>query len=355
MFAICAEIVARLAVPYSGTPRYLAQADQGMGYRLTPGFVGREREAEFDTHIRINSKGFRDTEVPRAGADRKIVGLGDSFTFGAGVAFEETYLAKLEQQLNTSGVPTAISKQGIPGFNIEQESRLLEETLAKDHYDLILLGFGLNDVTDIQRKMTVSSGYLVSANPTNIQSMLKNILIHSAFVRYVYYRLRQNNVALYWLEKSGFRQDSSKQEHPMSESLQTYAPSQLQRWRTAGDAFERIRQLSQQHHAELIVLYLPYNFEVYPMIAGRIQHQLGFHEQDMDIDKGRKTLAELCQRGGVPFLDLTIPLRQYAVHYPDSMLYYPINGHWTKTGHALAASILFKGLLHHLETSKQHP
>lgn len=40
---------------------------------------------------------------------------------------------------------------------------------------MVLPGFGLNDGTDIERKMTNSSGYLVSANPTNTHGLLKNI------------------------------------------------------------------------------------------------------------------------------------------------------------------------------------
>lgn len=57
---------------------------------------------EFHYDYSHNSLGFRDVEhaVVKGKATFRLLGLGDSFTYGVGVTFEETYLYRLEAMLN---------------------------------------------------------------------------------------------------------------------------------------------------------------------------------------------------------------------------------------------------------------
>jgi len=70
----------------------------------TPGFDGwfSQNNGDFRTRIRINAFGLRNDE-PVAAADGRIWVLGDSFSFGWGVAREESYTQVLADQL---GFPT---------------------------------------------------------------------------------------------------------------------------------------------------------------------------------------------------------------------------------------------------------
>ena len=59
---------------------------------------------EFRMRVVINSKGLRDRDrdyEPNGGVYR-MLGLGDSFTFGTGVSLEEAYLSILEEKLNAT-------------------------------------------------------------------------------------------------------------------------------------------------------------------------------------------------------------------------------------------------------------
>ena len=107
-------------------------------------YVTREPSGDFELRVRTNSAGFRDTEhaIPKPPGVFRIVALGDSFTFGTGARFEETYLARLERLLNRrqGGHPTVeIVKAGLPRFYTEPERLLLKAvrvTVNGEAYDI---------------------------------------------------------------------------------------------------------------------------------------------------------------------------------------------------------------------------
>lgn len=63
------------------------------GTRLRPGFDSTYRNAEFAIHIRINSHGLRGPEhsYERPPGTIRILALGDSFTFGQGVEYDQAW------------------------------------------------------------------------------------------------------------------------------------------------------------------------------------------------------------------------------------------------------------------------
>lgn len=99
---------------------------------------------------RINREGFRgpDMDSEREKGKRVLMGLGDSFTFGQGVAFEETFLQRLEGALNAAGGPGRVVTVNAakPGWNTAQELRyLLEGGFERHRPRALVLQFTLND------------------------------------------------------------------------------------------------------------------------------------------------------------------------------------------------------------------
>ena len=108
---------------------------------------------EFNYDYQHNSFGFRDVDhdVAKKKGTFRILGLGDSFTYGVGVALEETYLSRLEEALNQrvgAHLKVEVIKAGIPRYFPEPERILLEKYGAQFQPDLILVGFLPNDVID---------------------------------------------------------------------------------------------------------------------------------------------------------------------------------------------------------------
>lgn len=86
-------------------------------------------------------------EQPRLPADgaRSVLLLGDSFTFGKGVKYSDTYSTRLKVQLEQKGADLAIRNCGIRGAGLDKVIETYRNEAAKAHYDLVVYGFVLND------------------------------------------------------------------------------------------------------------------------------------------------------------------------------------------------------------------
>ncbi len=98
-----------------------------------------------------NSLGYRDRERSRAKAKgtHRVVALGDSFSWGVGVEFEDAWPQRLERGLSRHrGETWEVVSLARPGMNtVEEAEQLATEGLAYDP-DLVVLGYCLNDSED---------------------------------------------------------------------------------------------------------------------------------------------------------------------------------------------------------------
>ena len=145
-----------LVVRWEPTTPFRRDPDPRIGFTLDPGYRGEKvyRSAAGGTlvhraEVSVSSDGFRGRGLvgrdPTATDATVILGVGDSLTFGVGVADEETYLAELERQLQTRGAVRVLNA-GVPAWNLSQEVRWIEERTAGIAPDVILLGFYVNDL-----------------------------------------------------------------------------------------------------------------------------------------------------------------------------------------------------------------
>ncbi|MEE9543030.1 MAG: SGNH/GDSL hydrolase family protein [Thermodesulfobacteriota bacterium] len=101
--------------------------------------------------VELNSDDFRERELPKnkpSGVYRVMV-LGDSFTFGNGLAINERYTNLLEVHLNNefsgTGVRYEVWNFGIEGVPTVSEKNVLRFYKDRLAPDLIVVGFCLND------------------------------------------------------------------------------------------------------------------------------------------------------------------------------------------------------------------
>jgi len=99
--------------------------------------------------VENNRLGFRerDFKTPKPPDIYRIMVLGDSLTWGAGLAVEERYTAIAERLLNEafSQKKFEVLNFGIPGGPTTQESDILQKLHREVAPDLIVVGFCLND------------------------------------------------------------------------------------------------------------------------------------------------------------------------------------------------------------------
>ena len=104
---------------------------------------GRERRP-------INSKGYRDLErsIPKPEGVRRVLCLGDSFTWGVGVLFDDAWPQRVERLLARDGGRWEAVNLGEPGLNTVQEAQKLEAEGLAYEPDVVVLAYVLNDSED---------------------------------------------------------------------------------------------------------------------------------------------------------------------------------------------------------------
>jgi len=106
-----------------------------------------------DVYYKINKYGFRGPEVlpPDETSSKRVVILGDSYTFGWGVNEKNTYPYQLQQQLNKNNISLDVINSGYhAGYSPDSYYAALVEEYDYLKPDFIIVALCMNnDITDI--------------------------------------------------------------------------------------------------------------------------------------------------------------------------------------------------------------
>jgi lysophospholipase L1-like esterase len=121
----------------------------GLIFELKPGMKTIWRNA----NVSINSHGERDREyaIPKPENTYRIVGLGDSITFGLMVDQDDIFLSVLEERL---GDGYEVINAGVPAYNTQQEYYQLKDRLLEYEPDMVIYNFFNNDDAPSDMLMT---------------------------------------------------------------------------------------------------------------------------------------------------------------------------------------------------------
>ena len=307
-----------LAVPEQGVyANYVT--DAYLPYKPKPSsrLIGRTDEFVYD--YRHNSFGFRDVEhsIRKKEGTFRILALGDSFTYGAGVAFEETYLHRLEATLNRragSHPRVEVIKAGMPRYFPEPERLLLEKYGVQFQPDLVMVGFLPNDVVDSYQGLDAvtvdKSGYLMTREAEALGRLGMQVYRHSHFGRlllrkYVDWRIGRN----YWPQEDVLFQSGGFHERD---------------WVKIENEYDRMAAISDSIGAKLVIIHIP--------------------QKGPWTEKSRYPATRLsgwAAKRDVDFTDLLPAMERASAR---ERLYYERDGHCTPVGHAVIAQELFRHL-----------
>lgn len=123
-------------------------ADPELYWKLAPsqsGFMWMAGGTLRSAPAQINSLGLRGREVGQKSPDKlRILTLGDSYTFGSGVADDETFSAVLERELGAERVE--VVNAGIPGYGIFQFVELFRRLAPAIRPDIVIVTFPTGDI-----------------------------------------------------------------------------------------------------------------------------------------------------------------------------------------------------------------
>ena len=137
--------------------------DPVLPWRLNPNAIREGKTAEFHYRYEHNAVGFRDRDrkLNKDPGTFRIVGIGDSFTYGIGAGADSTFLAQIETTLNRRGKVEVINL-GIPRYWPDPEALVLEHYGLHYQPDLVLVGVLPNDFLDTRIGTNIRSEMVTS-------------------------------------------------------------------------------------------------------------------------------------------------------------------------------------------------
>lgn len=330
ILAVCevAVRISKLAPPL--TEQYMLNKmrapDPVLPYKLRPSiaFTGRSDTDEFDFQRVHNAFGFRDEErsYEKPAGVFRVLGLGDSFTYGIGARYEEGYLRRVEKALNArpgEHPQVQVIKAGIPGYFPEPERMLLQHYGVRYQPDVIIVCFVDNDIIDTYLGLEAigvdESGYLKSSEARVIGPVGTFFYIHSNLARAILSRYIRQKIT----ENYRIVQD------------EVYKPNGLYeaQWRQIEKEYRAMAEMARSIDAKLVLLYIPAHD-----VAARTAAEQAYPPQ---------RLSAWAKRNGVTFVNTT-PAILAAIESSPTPLYHPRDSRCTSAGYATVANELYRVL-----------
>ncbi|MCZ6643032.1 MAG: GDSL-type esterase/lipase family protein [Gammaproteobacteria bacterium] len=250
--------------------------------------------------------------------NKRIVAVGDSFTFGIGVELEKTYVKQLESTLKK----VEVLNLGVGSYNFWHYLEVLDNRVVGLEPDLVLIGFYLDDLSAPTRPANV-----IAHNPFEQRiendftaSALWN-LIRNLWTRFeARYRYRRGYEYLVGIEERKNYIGGEKPDH-IFYKLQTGSMNQSL-YQAFSAAVDRLAAWSVRENVPVVVVYIPDASEIHEPLRQSVN----------------RTVAAEMARVGIEFIDIT---PRFELQSNPRLLYlFPLDAHTSNFGHTLIAATL---------------
>lgn len=317
------------------------EADPAAGYRLRANYRNEIRVPEYRTAIATDAQGYRVPvgATPMAPDCRRILALGDSFTFGVGVNAEEAFPLRLETALTQStGTPWCARNGGVGGYGPLRSARLLATHQAEYRPEIVVHAVYVgNDLQDSNpstflQDPRIEGGRMVSQAGGVVPRARRFLRIHS----HLYSFLRSNLYDLYlaspFAAKSQALDPIGLADWPASIRDVT--------WPACAQGIREIAAWCREHRAHYLVVVVPAKYQVDEAPWNVYRKRWRLPDEAFDRDHAQQVVDAFLEQEGVAVLDLLPVFRQAA----ESSLYFRVDNHWTAAGHALAAREILRDM-----------
>lgn len=317
--AAIAEIALRLVLPSPTSwkhPQEQYEYDPEIGHWLKPD----QKAFTHDKLVEINSLGIRDREYtsnPASGTYR-ILAVGDSQTFGNGLASTDTWPKQLEHVLNkNNNTQFEVINSGLPGSDTWQHEIILQRMLKNYNPTTIVLAFYVNDVV---KKGTPS--FPKKHQGKDIENQIAYLLKKSVLLltlRNTYTSVKQTlNPGKHFLQAQALLKNETNREID-------------ERWEQVKKSFLAIKTLCDNNNVNLLIASLPRRDQV----DGRLSAE-GYNNR----------LESIAGQYHIPIINLHAPLQKSYLEHGKA-LFIPWDGHNSAiTNNIIAHEIARKLNLH---------
>lgn len=347
------------------------------GLVFPPGVEESFDNLEYRFTARINSIGLREREVSIEPDEAfRILAIGDSFTYGLGVAVEQTWVRQLETQLCAKGLNVETINGGRPGVGPIFYAKIAAHAIPLLKPDLVIVAMLQgNDIVDMnlgERLRFKTRQYypnllrLIYGNPEPMDfppvvTAETNQRVHAAAAKDLIDGWTPDERRRYeQLEESvkeAFR-DGRLNPYEIATSIRYpknhVGPALFEapRGAVAGTAayLRRIREIAERHGSRTVVISVPLGpyvnrpaFESLPRVGYINQPEM------LTSDRPDSVFRRAAEKAGLPFFTVMPAFRE---RKDTPGLYFPLDGHFTPKGHKLFADciapIVAKHILAHV-------
>jgi len=323
--------------------------------------------------IRNNSLGLRDWEHPRT-EDKRVLGIGDSFTFGYGVELDESYLSAAEQAL-WDAEPRAhvgFHKVGFSGTSQQVELEVLKQRWAAIEPNVVVLGFSEdtdideNVVQDPRLRRVLKDRSLVDAPPAALAHDF--LYRHSALVRYLKTRRLRDQVAR---DVRAFEQaiesrggfdvgfDKLVRSSWQRRFIGAFGDKLEGEWHITEGLLDQMRGFVEARGRKFVLFRIPSRTALIPAqwdaavrgACGKTARDVSATCGHVDPDHTAKRLARYAARHGLSYVDPAEELKSF-IAAGEPIYFAPPEIHWTRQGHYRAGRMLASALAGLLGVSK---
>ena len=313
-------------------------------------------------HVDHNSSGMRENrEINPPKKKRRMLFLGDSFTWGFGVAENERFTELIENRLNQKD--WEVLNMGVSGYSTDQEYLLFEQQGIQFDPDLVVLCFlSTNDIVGnystamygknkpLYQLKSDGSRIELSNTPLAFYSVYEKSTKGSVFSEfhwfikmnsfaYKFLRRKKNDMMMRLSGNNLMIKKTADQFFVFDERLpDKFADG----WLITEKLLQKFQERCKEIGAEFVVFVFPRKNQLDPTLWKQTLEAYRLDPSYYKVDLPDSMLLSICEKNGLQCFSL-LDAFQYA-HKQGEELYFRTDGHWNAKGHELAAEEIYNKL-----------
>lgn len=347
---IFSEIILRLfrpqavfsSLPYDGPKCYLA--DPVLSARYRPNSVCHRKSTEFDIYAKINNLGFRgnddiDLAHPKG---KRVLFIGDSFTFGHGVKTEETFPEITKQILAKNNFNIEVINAGMEGSELSRYYLQIKSDAAKIEPELIIVSIYLgNDLAEQNYFEWINTDN--KGLPTHIKNTINFIDTDGGNKQRSGPRLYQikflRDLHLFVFLYEAFFGKSQYTTQIAINGTPCYLDPKCNEVKPqiekAGKLILGINQITSDNNAKLLIVIIPWEIQLPINLTQKSGVSIIVNEQKRHYLSN--LLASFLKEKQIPYVNLLDAFENYK---GEDRVFYPQDRHWTFAGHQITANAI---------------
>jgi lysophospholipase L1-like esterase len=330
-------------------------------------------------HYQINSRGIRGPEYSyeKSGNEYRVLLLGDSYTEGYVVEFDNLFSEIMKATLNNNknNMYFQVINSGTSGWSTDQELLFFQNEGKKYRPDLTILMFFQNDLAYNNQPKDFGMYYKPLFKEMNGKLELTNVPVPKPDKIIINNQLADDEISIFkklrlWLHKRSYLYAAVKEriqntyflnalaiklnlkKRPRKEDellprefnvwKKKYNKTVRESWHITEAMLIKLKEDTALAGSRLLVVLVPHEASIYPEMWETIKNNYGFSDEHWDVGQVSLELEDICKRNDIDFLDPTGLFRSKAkeLQRDTIRLYDPINEHWNNEGNKFVGELL---------------